>query len=216
MSLMSVFPWILSRLPVASPICPYVIIQKVFPTHWLASAPTSFRPLWLLCQFSVPWTWSDVSEDSHIWISLVSPWLHSGRSGLFLLDEGLWVLSLGWMEVSQASVLTVKYLGWLNRCLLICPEMQYQGIPESRWNANEIDPIHLLVAVNSQGLEPVQPPASCWFAGVAELWIWPGYGFLPMCCFGILSAEGVNQILSRFLLRDHLCRAKKSEGDAVK
>lgn len=56
--------------------------------------------------------------------------------------------------------------------------MQYQGIPESRWNANEIDLVHLLGAVNSQDLEPVQPPASCWFARVAEPWDCPEDDFL--------------------------------------
>ena len=60
-------------------------------------------------------------------------------------------------------------LGLINQHILISPRMQYQGIPESWWNANEIYPVHLLVAVSSQVLEPVQPVISRWFAGVAEL-----------------------------------------------
>ena len=79
------------------------------------------------------------------------------------------VLSLVCLEISQANILTPKALGWWNQHILISTKMQYQGIPESWWNANEIDPVHLLVAVNSQDLEPVQPATSCWFVGVAKL-----------------------------------------------
>lgn len=87
--------------------------------------------------------------------------LPAGWSGLFPLDGSIWVPSLRCMEISQASILTAEVLGWLNWLVLIYPGMQDQGIPESRWNANEIDLVHLLGAVNSQDLEPVQPLASC-------------------------------------------------------
>lgn len=111
------------------------------------------------------------SWESHIWSLSFLHDLHppTGWRGLFLLDGSVCVLSLVCLEISQASILTLKALGWLNQYILISPRMQYQGIPESWWNANEIDPVHLLVAVNSQDLEPVQPATSCWFAGVAKL-----------------------------------------------
>lgn len=59
--------------------------------------------------------------ESHLWSLSFLHDVHppTGWRGLFLLDGSVCVLSPVCLEISQASILTLKALGWLNR-------MQYQ------------------------------------------------------------------------------------------
>ena len=163
---------------------PWILYYHLWPPYWPIShySESTTNIIVGLCPHFIHW---------HLWIFLHSQCFDHKQ--MFLREPYLESLLLAWPPPSNrlkgtmsswqeclCSVNSVfgnlsgqypdtEGLGLINQHILISPRMQYQGIPESWWNANEIYPVHLLVAVSSQVLEPVQPAISRWFAGVAEL-----------------------------------------------